>query len=106
MSEDNSEDDERNNVGIRKLQQTQDGDEDSLTNQVNDAADALVVAVVLQAPLVPCPHIVVANGHLSKERKIIGHHDSCVGQQEEPFVIVSFLEEGLERVLGNITNIR
>ena len=99
MSEDDSKDYERNNVGIRKLQQTQDGDEDCLTNQVNDAADALVVAVVLQAPLVPGPHIVVANGHFSKERKIIGHHDSCVGQQEKPFIIVSLLEEGLERVL-------
>ena len=99
MSEDNSEDDEWDNVGIRKLKQTQDGDEDSLTNQVNDAADALVVAVVLQTPLVPGPHIVVANGHLSKERKIIGHHDSCVGQQEKPFIIISLLEKGLERVL-------
>ena len=53
MSEDDSEDDEGHNVGVRKLQQAQDGDEDCLTDQVNDATDALVVAVVLQAPLVP-----------------------------------------------------
>ena len=62
VSEDDSEDDEGDDVGIRQLHQTKDGDEHRLPHQVHDAADALVVAVLLQLPLVPGPAVVVSNG--------------------------------------------
>ena len=53
VTHEHSEDDEGDEVGIRELEHPQQRDEDGLTSNVNDAADAVVVRVLNRAPVKP-----------------------------------------------------
>ena len=57
VTHEHSEDDEGDEVGIREFEHPQQRDEDGLTSDVDDAADAVVVRVLNRAPMKPVVRI-------------------------------------------------
>ena len=57
MSHEHSEDNEGDEVGVREPQHSQQGYEDGLARNIDDAADAVVVSILNRAPVKPVVRI-------------------------------------------------
>ena len=85
--------------GVAELKVSKERDQDALPDQVDDPADAAVVAVLHHAPAVSRSHVVEADDELAKEGEEDGQHDRGVVEQVEPLVVGSPLEARVEAVL-------
>ena len=92
-------DQDRDDGGVTETKVANHGDEDGLTNKVDDTADASVVRVFRQPPLVTGSDVVITYNMLAEERKVDDEHDAGVEKKVEPLVIRPLLEAGVEAVL-------
>ena len=99
MPSDDGADNHWDHGGVAELKVSKEGDQDALPDQVDDPADAAVVAVLHHAPAVSRSHVVEADDELAEEGEEDGQHDRGVVEQVEPLVVGSPLEARVEAVL-------
>ena len=96
---DDSRDEKGDQGGVAEFQVGYKRDENTLADEVDDLANASVVAVLHHAPTIPGPHIVEPDDVFAKEGKKYGEHDNGVVDKIESFVVRSLLEAGVKTVL-------
>ena len=98
MPRDDCRDQKGDQGGVAELQVGDQRDENTLADEVDDLANASVVAVLHHAPTIPGPHIVEPDNMFAEEGKKYGEHDNGVVDKIESFVVRSLLERGPEAV--------
>ena len=99
MPSDDGADNHWDHGGVAELKVSKEGDQDALPDQVDDPADAAVVAVLHHPPTISSSHVVEADDELAKEGEEDGQHDGGVVEEVEPLVVRSLLEAGVKTVL-------